>query len=71
MQNNEQNQKTRKGPRRFTQEEIQKIRDHWTAWNSEHAKKMKTDPEYRKHWEKRKEDFDRIALLNDSIETNI
>ena len=50
MQNNQQNQKTRKGPRRFTPEEIQQLK----ALQEEHRRKMETDPEYRELWEKRK-----------------
>ena len=63
MQHNK--QKQRKGPRPLTQEEIQLMKDH----EKKHSERMATDPEYRKLWEKREEDFSRIALLNDSIET--
>ena len=41
-------QKTRKGPKMPTPEQIQMMRDY----QKEHEKLMKTDPEYRKNWEK-------------------
>ena len=63
MQNSE--QKTRKGPKMFTPEQLQILK----ANQEKHLKKMETDPEYRKLWEKREAAFDRIALLNDSIQT--
>ena len=65
MPNNQRNQKTRKGPRRFTPEEIQQLK----ALQEEHRRKMETDPEYRKTIEKRTETFERIALLNDTFTT--
>lgn len=58
-------QKTRKGPKMPTPEQIQMMRDY----QKEHEKLMKTDPEYRKNWEKQKADFNRIALINDSIDS--
>ena len=63
MQNKE--QKTRKGPKMFTPEQLQILK----ANQEKHLKKMETDPEYRKLWEKREAAFDRIALLNDTIKT--
>ena len=63
MPNNE--QKTRKGPRPLTPEQIQMLK----AQRKERLRKMETNPEYRKKWEKQKADFNRIALLNDCIET--
>ena len=63
MQN--EGQKTRKGPKMFTPEEIRMMK----AQREKHLKKMETDLEYRKLWEKREAAFDRIALINDSIET--
>jgi len=65
MQNKEPMKKT--GPKMPTPEQIRMIKEQ----REKRLKRMETNPEYRKHWEKRKEDFDRIALLNDSIETNI
>ena len=62
MPNNE--QKTRKGPKMPTPEQIQMLK----AQREERLRKMETDPEYRKKWEKQKADFNRIALLNDCIE---
>ena len=63
MQNNE--QKTRKGPRPLTPEEIQMLKAH----RQEHLKRIATDPEYQKNWEKQKTNFRRAAPMNDSIET--
>ena len=63
MQSNE--QKTKKGPKMPTQEQIQMMRDY----QKEHEKLMKTDLEYRKLWEKRKADFDRFSFGNDSIDS--
>ena len=63
MQNNE--QKTRKGPRPFTPEEIRMLK----AQREERLKKIETDPEYRKKWEKIQSDVEKINLLNDCIET--
>ena len=63
MQHNE--QKQRKGPMRLTPAQIQLMKDH----EKKHSERMATDPEYRKLWEKREEDFNRIALLNDTIKT--
>ena len=59
MQNSE--QKTRKGPRTLTPEEIQQIKAQWKALDS--------DPEYQKETRKIQESFKKIALLNDSIQT--
>ena len=42
-------QKTRKGPRPFTPEE----RDALMKSRKMHEEKIKTDPEYKKQWEKR------------------
>ena len=63
MQNNE--QKTRKGPMMLTQEQIQMLK----AQREERLRKMETDPEFRKKMEKRRADFERIALLNDTFTT--
>ena len=63
MQHNK--QKQRKGPRRFTPEEIERM----NALREEHRQKKETDLEYREMWERRDAAFNRIALLNDSIET--
>ena len=63
MQNEE--QKTRKGPKMPTPEQIQMMRDY----QKEHEKLMQTDPEYRKKWEKRRADLEKIALVNDSIDS--
>ena len=63
MQSNE--QKTRKGPKMFTPEQIRMIKEQ----REKHLKRMATDPEYRKLWEKREAAFDRIALINDSIDS--
>ena len=65
MPNNQQNQKTRKGPRPLTPEEIQMLK----AQREVHLKKLETDPEYRKKWKKIQADTERIGLFNDSIET--
>ena len=63
MPNNE--QKTKKGPRPLTPEEIQMMKAH----RQEHLKRIATDPEYQKNWEKQKTNFRRAAPMNDSIET--
>ena len=63
MQSNE--QKTRKGPKMFTPEQIQMMREQ----REKRLKRMETDPEYRKLWEKRKADFDRFSFGNDSIDS--
>jgi len=58
MDNNEQTKK-------LTREEQRQIMTkHW----EEHLQKMKTDPQYKKEWEKHHEKFTKIALLNDTIE---
>ena len=53
MPNNEQKSK---GPRALTPEEVQILKTH----RAEHKKKMETDPEYRKWWEKQLETFNRL-----------
>jgi hypothetical protein len=63
MQRGEQN--TRKGPKMPTPEEIQIMKAH----RKEHLKRIETDPEYRKNWEKQKANFRRAALLNDIIDS--
>ena len=63
MQSNE--QKTRKGPLMPTQEQIQMMREQ----REKRLKRMETDLEYRKLWEKRKADFDRFSFGNDSIDS--
>ena len=62
MPNNE--QKTRKGPKMPTPEQIQMLKAH----REERLRKMETDPEFRKKMEKREADIEKIALFNDSIE---
>ena len=62
MQNNE--QKTREGPKMPTPEQIQMLKAH----REERLRKMETDPEFRKKMEKREADIEKIALFNDSIE---
>ena len=64
MPNNQQNQKTRNGPIMFTQEQIQMLK----AQREVHLKRLATDPEYRKNWEKQIANFRRVAPMNDSIE---
>ena len=59
MQNNE--QKTRKGPRPFTPEEIRMLK----AQREEHLKKIETDPEYRKKWEKQTANLSRLIPKRD------
>ena len=54
-------QKTRKGPKMPTQEEIQQIKAQWEALDS--------DPEYQRELRKTQANFKKIALLNDSIQT--
>lgn len=61
MPNNKQNRT--KGLRAFTKEEIQMLKAH----QAEHEKKMETDPEYRKLWEKKKKIFEETSLFNDSV----
>ena len=58
-------QKTRKGPKMPTPEQIAIMKSH----REERLRKMETDPEYRKLWEKRKADFDRFSFGNDSIDS--
>ena len=51
-------------PRKLTPEEIQEFK----KWEAEHEKKLETDPEYRKWWEKQLKDFEKIGFVNDCIE---
>jgi len=64
INNAEQRENKPKGPRPFTPEEIQMMKAH----RAEHNRKMESDPEYRKWWEKQQRDFKKIGLVNDSIE---
>ena len=63
MQNSE--QKTRKGPKMPTPEQMQMMREQ----REKRLKRMETDLEYRKLLEKRKADFDRFSFGNDSIDS--
>ena len=59
------NNKKKNGPKMPTQEEIQMMKAH----RQEHLKRIATDPEYQKNWDKQKTNFRRAAPMNDSIET--
>ena len=62
MPNNEQKTNKPKGPKLFTPEELQQLKAH----EEERKKKMETDPEYRKRWEKLLETYNRLMPNHDS-----
>ena len=55
-------QEKRKGPRPLTEEEIQRIE----ARKAEVERKLATDPEFKKQWEKKTAIFRKSTLWNDS-----
>ena len=56
-------QETRKGPRPFTQEELEAFK----AYKEEHKKKLQTDPEYKALWERKTLIFRKYGLFNDDL----
>ena len=48
---------------------LEEQRQAYLQGKAKHEQKLATDPEYRAKWEKREADFRKIALLNDSIES--